>query len=162
MTEYEEDQIEFSILSLVRDPIIEYIGELALNVKRLRKLNERLGDNQGGTLAAAQPATHLDDIVLGPAPAFELTQEDIDLAKIPDEQEEVYKMCSLQELLLERERLCSSQRAIKASIQEELQSRQRDDDYAAGRRHDYSSAVYSWARILARKGVIRGLISDSL
>ncbi|KAL1983079.1 hypothetical protein VTN96DRAFT_492 [Rasamsonia emersonii] len=161
MTEYEEDQIEFSILSLVRDPIIERIGELALNVKRLRKLSERLGDNQDGTSAAAQPVTHLDDIILGPAPAFELSQEDIDLAKIPDDQEEVYQRCSFQELILEHERLRSSQRAIKASIQEELQSRQRDDDYAAGRRHDYSSAVYFWARILARKGVIRDLISES-
>ncbi|KAL1962809.1 hypothetical protein VTN77DRAFT_9178 [Rasamsonia byssochlamydoides] len=161
MTEYEEDQIEFSILGLVRDPIIDCIGELALNVKRLRKLNERLGDIQDVTSTATQPITHHDDIILGPAPAFGLTQEDIDLAKIPDEQDEQYQMCSLEELALEQQSLRASQQAIKASIQEELQSRQRDDDYAAGRRHDYSSAVYSWARILARKGVIRDLISES-
>jgi ubiquitin carboxyl-terminal hydrolase L5 len=161
MAEYEEDQIEFSILSLVQDPIVEHIGELALNVKRLIKLKELLTGNQDVIQVAGQHGANLDDIMSGPALAFGLTQEDIDLAKIPDEQEERYRTYSLERLALEQRNLCASQHAIKASIQEELQSRQRDDDYAAGRRHDYTPAVYSWARILARKGVIRDLVSES-
>jgi ubiquitin carboxyl-terminal hydrolase L5 len=161
MRDYEEDQIEFSVLSVVRDPLSVCVEELALNVKRLQAIRERLVTYSANGSSTSQSSDCVDDIVLGPSPAFRLTQNDIDLINDSDEQIDEYQNYDFDELARKHESLHVAQGEIRASIREEIQSCQADDDYAEGRRHDYTPAVSSWARILARKGIVRGLIGGS-
>lgn len=152
MAEYEEDQIEFSVLGIVQDPLVDYIGQLAQNVKTHQKINAYLPESVSND--------GLKDVVLGPEPSLHLTQADIESAIIPTAEEE-YKPASLEKLLSHRQRLASRQQSIKQSIHEELQSHQAEDDYAAGRRHDYSPAVRAWVQKLARKKMIQELVERS-
>lgn len=162
MAEYEEDQIEFSILGLVRDPILDFRKELALNVKSLGKINELLGgiENVGSDTSVDTDA--LEHVILGPDDSLGLTQDDIDRATIPENEWEGYQACTLNELPAHRQKLVTCQRKIRESIAEELQFHRADDDYAAGRRHDYGPAVQLWVRMLARKNIIEDLIGDLL
>ncbi|KAH8688890.1 ubiquitin C-terminal hydrolase 37 [Talaromyces proteolyticus] len=154
---YEEDQIEFSVLSLVRDPLRARVEKLALNVRRLQAIRtcfttslrssaeETLGDAPG-------------IVLLGPDTSLGLTQDILDLVGDPRDEIDTYNRCSCNELSSEYSRLVVEQQDILMSIREEMQSRQSDDENAEGRRHDYSSAVEYWARALIQKGNLRELI----
>ena len=154
MAEYEEDQIEFSILSLVKDPLHSLVDDLAVNVKCLETINGRIAALQDKT----EPEPTLDNTVLGPAGSFSLTREAIDNAEIPANQKGSYQCNSVGELSQRRQNLSNEQQQLRAAIKEEQQSQQADDDYATGRRYDYGPAVRTWMRFLARKeGVIESL-----
>jgi ubiquitin carboxyl-terminal hydrolase L5 len=163
MTECAEDQIEFSILSLVGDPIIDFVKELAVNVKCLQTIDTRFQEEEyirADKAETIELANGANDYLLGPDLAFELTQQDIDQAEIPLIKVEEYHNTSSEHLRSLRSELAASQRAIKKSIQDELQSRRADEDHAAGRRHDYNPAISYWARSLAKKGLIQDLVIE--
>jgi ubiquitin carboxyl-terminal hydrolase L5 len=163
MTECAEDQIEFSILSLVRDPVVDFIQELAVNVKCLQKIDTYLQEEEYSSADQAENpklANRVDRHLVGPDLALELTQQNIDQAEIPLANLEKYKNASYEYLKSLRNELVALQKAIKKSIQNELQSRRADEDYAEGRRHDYNPAISYWARSLAKKKLIQGLVTE--
>ncbi|PWY65044.1 ubiquitin carboxyl-terminal hydrolase [Aspergillus heteromorphus CBS 117.55] len=160
MQAYEEDQIEFSILSLARDPLPELVGQLATNVKCLEIVHERIGSctqepiNMGSAFAAPMSR----DLIIGPNDSYALTREMVDQVAIPDAQGNEYLTCSMETLVQHRHMLSRVQQDLRASIREEQQSQRADDDYAEGRRYDYGPAVRTWLRFLARKRAIEGLL----
>lgn len=159
MTEYEEDQIEFSILSLVRDPLVDLIGKLAVNIKCLELLNQRLTTQAPAVAHSELPFASriLENTILGPDKSFDMTRESIDQAIVPVVLER-YNLFSAQEIVDFQQKLCNEQQALRAAIRDEQQTQRADDDYAAGRRYDYGPAIRTWVRFLARKGVIESLI----
>ncbi len=162
MATYEEDQIEFSILSLVKDPIIDLTTKLASNVKSLSVINKRLA-NFGIPVTELNGLDHdasssYDATIQGPDLAFDLTQEVIDQITLPENIITACKTGTSDELGTCRQDLIRSQRDIRAAIKEEQQARRADEDHAAGRRHDYGPAVHTWAGILARKNMFQELL----
>ncbi|KAB8269645.1 ubiquitin carboxyl-terminal hydrolase [Aspergillus minisclerotigenes] len=160
MTEYEEDQIEFSILSLVRDPLVDLIGKLAVNIKCLELLNQRLTTQAPAVAHSELPFASriLENTILGPDKSFDMTRESIDQAIVPVVLER-YNLFSAQENVGFQQKLCNEQQALRAAIRDEQQTQRADDDYAAGRRYDYGPAIRTWVRFLARKGVIESLMT---
>lgn len=152
MAAYEEDEIEFSILGLVHDPLPDLVTELAVNVKSLEVLNER-----ASSLGSLPEALALDDIVLGPDDSLTLTREAIDAVVIPAEILQEYHTCSETQLLQHQQTQSQNQRGLRSRIREEQQSHRSDDEYAAGRRYDYSPAIRWWLRLLARKQELQEL-----
>ncbi|KAE8414692.1 ubiquitin carboxyl-terminal hydrolase [Aspergillus pseudocaelatus] len=159
MTEYEEDQIEFSILSLVRDPLVDLIGKLAVNIKCLEMLNQRLTTQASAVAHPELPlaSSILENTILGPDKSFDMTRESIDQAIVPVVLER-YNLLSTQEIVEFKQKLCNEQQVLRAAIRDEQQTQRADDDYAAGRRYDYGPAIRTWLRFLARKGVVESLI----
>jgi ubiquitin carboxyl-terminal hydrolase L5 len=153
MTEYEEDQIEFSVLSLVRDPLRDHIEELARNVKELQNIRGRLSDTQLADVRGVLGNEVYEQIILGASPALGLTEEDVNRVEAVDKER------SVDELPEEYVRLANSQRDIERSIKDEMQIRQSDQTFAEGKRHDYSAAMEFWARALARKGVVKEFLA---
>ncbi|OJK00616.1 hypothetical protein ASPACDRAFT_1867590 [Aspergillus aculeatus ATCC 16872] len=155
MKEYEEGQIEFSMLSLGQDPLPGLLDRLAINVKSLEVINQRLTSS-----ADALPfdAIKLGHILLGPDESYTLSRDMIDRAIIPAPQEQENRTCAVADLKTLWHKLTGNQRTLQASIREEQQSRQADDEYAEGRRFDYSPAIRTWLRLLARKQVIEKLL----
>ncbi|PLB39383.1 ubiquitin C-terminal hydrolase 37 [Aspergillus candidus] len=160
MAEYEEGRIEFSVLSLSKDPLVDAIDQLAINVRSLVMVNQRLSSlnhNPGdcGEHAFTDPLP--ENTLLEPHASYALTREAIDEATIPEARLEQYRSCGPQELLQHREQLSAAQGGLRAAIRDEQQSNQADDDYAAGRRYDYGPAIRAWVRLLARKGTMEDL-----
>jgi ubiquitin carboxyl-terminal hydrolase L5 len=152
MAAYEEEEIEFSILGLVRDPLPDLINDLAVNVRSLEILNQR-----ATSLCPSSDTLALDETVLGPEPSLSLTREEIDAAVIPVETLEDYQTCSDEKLQEYQQTISRSQRELRTRIREEQQSHRSDDEYAAGRRFDYGPAVRTWLRRLAQKQQLQEL-----
>ena len=149
MAAYEEEEIEFSILGLVRDPLTDLINDLAVNVRTLEILNKR-----ASSLCSLSDTLDLhesDETVLGPDPSLSLTREEIDVAVIPQEALDDYQTCSDEKLHEYRQKISRRQRELRLRIREEQLSHRSDYDYAAGRRFDYGLAIRTWLRLLAQK-----------
>ncbi|KAI2174940.1 hypothetical protein LOZ21_006766, partial [Ophidiomyces ophidiicola] len=156
MAEYEEDQIEFSILSLARDPIFGLVHQLAVNVKSLAAVEDQLRDRHSiHNIEPCDGAT-----VTGPDSSFNLTAHILDGARVSEDDIDSYKSASKDILLDFRKVLLDVQREIRLSIKEEQQTRDADQGYARKRRHDYGPAVYKWVQILASKGLVECLAEE--
>ncbi|KAJ5937463.1 hypothetical protein N7454_004763 [Penicillium verhagenii] len=140
MAAYEEDQIEFSILGVVRDPLRDLIRQLAINVRSLQMLNARL--------------TSPRNTVLGPDLSYGLGREEIDAAVVP----EMTSSEASPGFAAELEELREAQGELRIRIREEQQSQRIDEDHAKGRRYDYGPALRTWLRFLARKQVLAELV----
>jgi ubiquitin carboxyl-terminal hydrolase L5 len=157
MAAYEEEQIEFSILGLVRDPLSDLVQQLAVNVRSLEMVQERLLSD-GDTTAATTTMTSFEGTVIGPEPSLALTRAAIDAAEIPEATLKGYRSCSPSQLQEHRQTLSQAQGELRSRVREEQQAQRADDDYATGRRYDYGPAVRTWLRFLARKQVLAELI----
>ena len=155
MAAYEEDQIEFSILGLVQDPLPELLQRLAVNVRSLEILHARLmsPEDQG---PADMTLTELQETVLGPDPSYGLTRADIDAAIVS----EIDPLESTLQLQQRQQGLRAAQRELRARIREEQQLRRADEDHATGRRYDYGPAVRTWLRFLARRQLLAELLQS--
>ncbi|EED14156.1 ubiquitin C-terminal hydrolase 37 [Talaromyces stipitatus ATCC 10500] len=155
MTEYEEDQIEFSVLSLVRDPLRDLTEQLARNVKSLQSIKHRLNESQIDDIKAVLGTHDFDGVLLEANLALGLTEQCLIDLKVPETEN-----CSGDhDLPQEYVRLANNQQGLRRSILEEIQLRRDEDAFAEGKRHDYSSAMEYWARALAHKGVVKELLS---
>ncbi|EFR02774.1 ubiquitin carboxyl-terminal hydrolase [Nannizzia gypsea CBS 118893] len=158
MADYEEEEIEFSILSLSKDPMTVYLADLASNVKALQHINSRLSELGENCDEADQENATLD----GPDAQYGLTLDILELALVPSELAEATengsKAHDLNSLARQRQALVEQQRLLRTQIKDEQRSRQMELDYARSRRHDYNAAVHCWTRLLARKRKFEELI----
>lgn len=160
MAEYEEDQIEFSILSLAKDPMAEHVGNLSSNVKSLSFLDQRLAELQNSSTEPDNTRHEIHDngeSILGPDPSFSLNLEDLDQAQIPEDLVARCEAEDVDDILNVKRDLIDRQKGLRLIIKEEQQSRQTDEDYAESRTHDYGPAICHWVRLLAKKGLVEEL-----
>lgn len=161
MTAYEEDQIEFSILGLVRDPLPDLVKQLAVNVKCLEILRQQIALQEEPNPAEDTPPI-LPETVLGPDLSLSLTQTDIDEAMVAGPALAEYQTYSAVRCRQLQQELSDAQRELRASIREEVQAQRADDDYATGRGFDYGPAVRTWLRCLARKNLVQVFLDPEL
>lgn len=155
MEGYEEDQIEFSILSLVRDPLPGLVNELAVNIKQLQKIERAITSRERENTGVG-PGVMAENTLLEPDVSYEVTEKSIDEAAMPAGKEcSEYSTDELEQHCRDLSRL---QLELRATIREEQQLQRADDDYSAGRRYDYGPAIRTWLRFLARKRFIEDLI----
>ncbi|KAJ5767930.1 hypothetical protein N7533_000513 [Penicillium manginii] len=146
MAAYEEEQIEFSILGLVRDPLPDLTQELAVNIRSLEVINKRLmaygATDADSSPVSSQPLEALQETLLGPDPFYGLTRFMIDEAVIPEGLSEEQ---SLSCLLEKQDKLRKAQPGLRGRVREEQQAQDADDDHATGRRYDYGPAIQAVA-----------------
>ncbi|OAX80376.1 hypothetical protein ACJ72_05296 [Emergomyces africanus] len=164
MAEYEDGQIEFSILGLVKDPLIDLKAQLATNIKCIVTIDEQLSTLRSSIpdLGGITATTNCDSSSTGHDPFVGIEREAMVRADVPEDLRTKYKTATVDELTAYREELINSQKDVRILISEEEQSHHADEDYAAARRHDYGPAVHTWVRLLARKKVIEGLVEEIL
>lgn len=160
MAEYEEGQIEFSILSLVKEPLSKLFSELAQTVKSLSALLNSDQASEESFMSAIDPANN--GIRSGsalnlclPDVAFGLTQDMIDQAVILPGVQDAIQNRNVSILIQLWNGLTIDQASLKASISEERLSCQWDQERAESRRWDYGPAVHHLVCLLARKQFFR-------
>lgn len=158
MYAYAEENIEFSILGLVRDPLPDLIQQLAVNVRSLEILNERLMSQEGGAPETEATLLALKETVLGPDSSLALTRADIDAAVVPDAIQAGSQNSLSEQLRQHQQGLSTAQRELRGRIREQQQTQRADEDHATGRRHDYGPAIRTWLRCLARKQLLAELL----
>jgi len=165
MAQYEQGQIDFAILGLVKDPLIRLSDELASNVKGLQALSAHLDKTEPEWQAISNSLTDEDDAAIegtlyGPNADYLLHEEAIANAAIPAETEQKLVNSALEALLHHRQNLMSAQKRLRVSIKEEQVSNRSDEEKAAERRHDYGPAVQAWLRFHARKSAMKTILNS--
>ena len=156
MSEYAESQIEFAIMSLVRDPLFDLVPALASNVRGIQVLSKHLKDssaNREDDLATVDEKACIPEGTLtGPCPAFGLTSDTLEKAQVPSSIQPIVSgdgegLVSLQELY-------AAQAELRTSVGDEHDTRRLDQERANARRHDYGPLALKLAQILARKPIL--------
>lgn len=156
MAAYTEDSIEFSILGVVRDPLLDLVQQLAVNVRSLEFLSERLLSGGDGVAGEANLEA-LNETVIGPEPSLGLTRADIEAAVVPDGIQ-TCQDSSTEPLRQHQRELSRAQSGLRGRIREQQQAQRADEDHATGRRYDYGPAIRTWLRFLARKQLLAELL----
>lgn len=163
MAQYEEGQIEFAILGLVKEPLSGFIFALAKNVKSLAIVTERLDSLKPDWRDFIESSANVDlllteNVVTGPDSIYELTHELIERSQLPQSLEAVISRDLVADILECREKLVFEQTGLRASVIEEQQSNRSDHERAASRRYEYGPAVEALVAILARKAVLQDIV----
>ncbi|KAL2039579.1 hypothetical protein N7G274_007851 [Stereocaulon virgatum] len=156
MAQYEEGQIEFAILSLVRDPLLNHVSSLAQNIKSIAALSaqlDRVKPNWQDSTAGPTNG-HIcepEGLLSCPDLGYHLTQKEINQAKLP---EKVVNLClsNMASVMIEhRQELLTNQAELRMSIKEEMQSNVLDEERAAARSCDYGASMQGFVRKLRLK-----------
>lgn len=165
MAQYEDGQIEFAILSLVKEPLIKLVAVLAENVKSITSIRRHLlqiqsdrGEPQPDSLDGKELVQQ--DLLLGPSEQYRLSQEAIDQAVLSPENEQQLKSDDLVAMSAVIQQLSTAQRSIRASIRDEISAIQADDDRAASRRNDKGLLAKGLLHVLERMGRL-GIFMES-
>ncbi|KAI9827640.1 MAG: hypothetical protein M1819_006929 [Sarea resinae] len=162
MAAYESDQIEFGLLGLVGDPLLTLSSKLAVNVKTINAVHERLDIvvPEWKDFVVDQDAA-AEGVIIGPDLIFGLTQEALDKAVLPTAIQDVLSEPSSSLLIDLRRKLITEQVGLRVNIMEEMQSQRLDEERAAHRRYDYGPAIQRWLQMLSQKGVLKDLVKDA-
>ncbi|KAL8883404.1 MAG: hypothetical protein Q9192_007185 [Flavoplaca navasiana] len=160
MAQYEDGQIEFAILSLIKEPLIKLVDELAENVKSITCIRRRLQQMESDRARLQSNSTRGNEsgeqsLIIGPCEKYRLSQETIDHAVLSPEHEELLKSSdgvAMSAIVLD---LTTAQASIRASIRDEIKATQADDDRAASRRNDKGLLAKGLLQVVERMGRLR-------
>ncbi|KAL8656222.1 MAG: hypothetical protein Q9226_002735 [Calogaya cf. arnoldii] len=163
MAQYEDGQIEFAILSLVKEPLIKLVADLAENVNSLCSIRQRLlriHSDREPNLTVRNGVVE-QDLVLGPSEQYRLSQEAIDEAALSPEHEKLLKSDDVVAISAVVQQLATAQTSIRASIRDEIKAIQADDDRAASRRNDKGLLAKGLLQVLDRMGRTRIFVESA-
>ena len=157
MAQYEGGQIEFVILSLIRDPLLNLVPALAENVKSLVALSARLDIVKPDWLdfiesSADSHAVTSASLLSGADLHYGLESEELGRAKLPEKVVELSLSDAAPEIMAYRQQLITAQAELRISIKDEMQQNISDEERAAARSCDYGAMMQSFVRkVRARK-----------
>ena len=151
MADYQEGQIQFSILGVVEDPAVRLRSELAYSVKTARE-TERVLESRGIPSAAANSG---ESNCLG---EIGLSEQDVAAADVQMEVLQDLEDTPACDLQVRLSKQATMQAELRSMLLAEQQAQRNDEERAARRRHDYGPAIHAWVNALARKNMIEPLI----
>ncbi|KAL4907611.1 hypothetical protein BDW74DRAFT_110946 [Aspergillus multicolor] len=163
MAEYDEGQIEFSVLSLGRDPLPDLVEQLAMNIKQLQLAERTITSRQqkGSGSGPQVIPNFVENTLLGSDMSYGVTDKALNEAAIAPGKAEEYLGYSTDELAKHCANMRTAQEKLRIEIRDKQQLHQADEEYAEGRRYDYGPAIRTWLRFMARKRMVEELIPMS-
>ena len=151
MAQYEEGQIEFAILSLVRDPLLDMIPALAENVKAISALSSRLDVINPGWEDLSDSSMKNETVGrnnsrVDAGLTYGITQRMLDQAQPSQAVIDLCHGSKVPEILALYKQLNTAQGNLRMSIREEMQSNQSDEERAAARTCDYGARMQNFVR----------------
>lgn len=163
MTDYATGGIEFNMLAVVKDPLVEHRQQLAANIKLLRHIETELNSSNPNWKAfAGSPddegaVEHLvsESDVLG------ITSTMIDSGEFSATYERKLRVDDDATTLIElRQRVIADQALLRASVRDEQRSFMDDQNEAADRRNDFGPVIQEWLNMLAENGKLRPIVDN--
>ncbi|KAI9788708.1 MAG: hypothetical protein M1835_002140 [Candelina submexicana] len=166
ISKYEEGQIQFSLLALVHDPILDLYQSLAANMKAVQGLSSRLEEVQPdwkGFVAttAGDEASVEHNLIVCANPDFGVDQAAVDDATMDTITQESIRSSCFSSLMTTRQKLIDQQADLRASISAEEVLSKTDKQRAADRRHDYGPLIQRWLRLLIQNGSLKALVEKA-
>ncbi|TKA61831.1 hypothetical protein B0A49_11195 [Cryomyces minteri] len=167
MAEYEEGQIEFGLLTLVKDPTIHHRAQLGANIASLLAVEARLdlfNPDWRAFLSSGAAAAVADNtgVLRGASAAYGISSADVDTAFIPDSIKNKLLAACPTALMATRGELVTSQVGLRLAVKEEEECVRQDEEKAACRRRDYGPFIQTWLRMLADNGTLQEMVREQL
>ncbi|KAG9701086.1 cysteine proteinase, partial [Aureobasidium melanogenum] len=160
MAQYEEGQIQFSLMAVVQDPVVEDRRLLAQNVLSLQKtellFNQAFQDWRNYTTADHEYCT-----LFGGSEEYGLTDRMITEAEISENMAQQLHSSSLESLLKARQELITNQAGCRAQVRDSQQANMMDAEESMHRRHDYGSFVKAWMQALVDNEALKSLVDEA-
>jgi len=153
MAQYEEGQIEFAILGLVSDPLLDLVPRLAENIKSITRLSARLDliKHDWRDFEPSPVNGQLTGLLTAFDPTYALTPKHIDQADLPITIAKLCESDAVEDIITQRQQLVADQARLRLWIRDEQQSNQRDEERAAARRCDYGAMMQNFVRKVKAK-----------
>ena len=161
MAQYEEGQMQFSLMAVVQDPVIEDRRILAQNVLSLQKIELRLNETSQDWCSYTSPESE-DSVLFGASDDYGLTDEMVAKANIPENMAQQLRSSCPDSLLKVRQELMTNQAGCRAQVRDSQQAEKLDAKESMHRRHDYGSFVKAWMQALADEGGLKSLLDEEL
>ncbi|KAK3941201.1 ubiquitin carboxyl-terminal hydrolase isozyme L5 [Diplogelasinospora grovesii] len=171
MMQYEEEQLQFSLLALCKDRLVPLRRELAVNIRCIEYLEKSWRGNPAWVALEAEELNVLTSsrseklrqygiapdgdvkVLSHKAPKFTEFKTMISGARLGGE---------LPLSLDIREELCKEQMSIRAAyVKEKVQFIYESKTMIPGRHKDFSPAIHEWVKRLAEKGVLEDLAQEA-
>jgi ubiquitin carboxyl-terminal hydrolase L5 len=157
MSALQSGGIQFNMLAVVKDPIVESREQLAANVKLIQAIETRL-DSITTDWKVFTSEIEDDEYITSASEGVGLTLSMIDQAHVSDADGKKLRVDDDINTLIEwRERTINDQAPLRANIRDELQIRLEDEAKAQDRRNDYGPVIQAWLNELAENEVLRDL-----
>ena len=159
IAQYEEGQIEFAIMSLVKDPLIDLSEKLAQNVRDLTVLStrppglRRVTSTRDSQDSGRDPQDFDDEVLLGPHKRYGLSQCTIDACEASTEISDIAQSGADAVRQTALARLIAEQRRLRITTLEEVDARTVERKRVECRQHDFSPLVRKVAEIVAKRNV---------
>ncbi|KAK4988647.1 hypothetical protein LTR50_003830 [Elasticomyces elasticus] len=163
MAQYSEGQIEFSLMALVKDPIVEARALFAENIKSIRMLEKRLDklNAEWGAFLAGEDEDEVQEATIeGASEKYCIATGDVEEAVVPAKVRDWLTLTDVEALMRRRWELITTQRGLRRTVQDEMDSAQMDVERAMHRRHNYGAVVQQWLRDLTEEGALAPLLDD--
>jgi len=161
MAQYEEGQMQFSLMAVVQDPVIEDRRVLAQNVLSLQKIELRLNETSQDWSSYTSPESE-KNVLFGASMEYGLTDEMLAKATIPENLTQLLRSSCPDSLLKVRQELMTNQAGCRAQVRDSQQAEKLDAKESMHRRHDYGSFVKVWMQALADEGALKSLLDEEL
>ncbi|KAI4719250.1 cysteine proteinase [Aureobasidium sp. EXF-10727] len=161
MAQYEEGQIQFSLMAVVQDPVIEDRRILAQNVSSLQKVELRLNEVSQDWGSCTSPDSE-ESTLFDRSDEYGLTNEMIIQAVVPENMTQQLKSSCPDSLLKIRQELITNQAGCRAQVRDSQQAEMMDAEESMHRRHDYGSFVKAWMQALVDNEALKPLLDEEL
>ena len=155
MAQYAEEQIEFAVLSLVKDPVLGLRDALALNIKSIIALDSKLNQVAPGwrdSEGHSGQETSMLDHISGGDESYGVRQDDIDKGSLLDsEAAKTIANEDIQGMEGVRQSLISDQVGLRSACMDEVCLAVEDDKRVAARCRDLGSRIQRFSRLVKRK-----------
>lgn len=152
MLQFEGEDIEYNLMAVVHDTILDDRRELLGNVKTIQVVDKKL-DTLFEDWRALDGAETKKDALTGASPDFDIMWADIDATELPASVKEVIdKSEDFMELIKYRQSIISKQTRMRDNVRAARNDQSADQEKARHRRHDYGSFVRRWMSALAEEG----------
>lgn len=162
MADYATGGIEFNMLAMVKDSLLEHRQQLAANIKLLHRIETKLNSSQPDWKSFAESSDDegTTEHLLAESDVLGVTSTMIDSAELSMVHEKQLRVDDATALIELRQRVIIDQARLRSSVRDEQQALMDDQNEAADRRNDFGPVVQEWLNMLAENGKLRTIAED--
>jgi ubiquitin carboxyl-terminal hydrolase L5 len=154
MAEFSSSGVNFNMMALVKDPLIEQRHDLSANIKLIQAIEQRLNSLKPEWRSFDD--ADVENAITSPDSTYGITGHTLDSTPVlPSAAAKVELDTSPTTLLEFRKRTLGQQTSLRAAIRAEMEGNAVDEKKAEDERKDYGPFVQAWLKELADCGELR-------
>jgi ubiquitin carboxyl-terminal hydrolase L5 len=162
MADYATGGIEFNMLAMVKDSLLEHRQRLAINIKLLNRIETTLNSSHPDWISFTGSSENegATEHLITESDVLGVTSAMIDSAELSAAHEKQLQVDDATALIELRQQVIVDQVRLRASVRDEQQALMDDQNEAADRRNDFGPVVQEWLNMLAENGKLRTIVED--